>query len=189
MIILVDQDGVLADYEQGMLNRFRELYPDEPFVPLEQRTTFYVEGDYPEKLKPGIRTITKEKGFYRNLPPMAGALEALAGLQEQHEVFICTSPLSAYQNCVLEKFEWVDEYLGPEWIRRLRIEKDKTLTMGDILIDDRPEVTGLRTPVWQHILFDQPYNRHIKRPRLNWRDYQEVLESLSPINTHQFRMV
>lgn len=180
MIILIDQDGVIADFEQGILNKFRNLYPDEPFVPLEQRTTFYVEEDYSKNIRPLIKGIYLSPGFYRNLPPVQGALEALTELQEQHDVFICTSPLSEYQNCILEKYEWVDEHLGKEWVKRLRPERDKTLTFGDILIDDRPKVTGhLKTPFWQHVLFDQPYNRGSDKPRLNWNNYKEVLATHS----------
>ena len=40
---------------------------------------------------------------------------------------------------------------------------DKTLVRGDVLIDDKPHVTGSNAPTWQHLLYDAPYNRDIER--------------------------
>ena len=40
------------------------------------------------------------------------------------------------------QFEWVQEHLGQDWTGRMIVTKDKTMAYGDILIDDRPNVTG-----------------------------------------------
>ena len=44
--VLVDVDQVLADFEGYLLKVFRERHPEEPFVPLEDRRTFYVADQY-----------------------------------------------------------------------------------------------------------------------------------------------
>ena len=44
--VLVDMDGVLADFEGHFLNRYRQKFPSEPFIPLEERRTFYVFEQY-----------------------------------------------------------------------------------------------------------------------------------------------
>ena len=46
---------------------------------------------------------------------------------------------------------------------------------GDVLIDDKPNITGSATPTWQQLLFDAPYNRHVAHlPRLSsWADWEE----------------
>jgi len=138
---------------------------------------FYAEEDYPNDLQDLLREIYRGKGFYFSLPPIPGSLEALAELQSQHGVFICTSPLSIYENCVLEKYQWVDYYLGKKWVRKLILAKDKTVVRGDILIDDRPEVTGVVTPVWEHVLFDQPYNRNVRdKRRITWDSWRQTLK-------------
>lgn len=55
------------------------------------------------------------------------------------------------------------------------VTKDKTLVHGDLLIDDKPRVTGTRSPAWQHVLYDQPYNRHVDAQRMTWSTWREVL--------------
>ncbi|MBI1968349.1 5'-3'-deoxyribonucleotidase [Candidatus Woesearchaeota archaeon] len=177
MIILADMDGVLADFERGFLENYRMAYPHKPSVPLEERKAFQVKDDYPEELQPLVKAIYQAPGFIRSLPPIAGGLEALCEMASQkHDVFICTSPLSQYDPCVVEKYHWVDEHLGKDWTKKIILANDKTLIHGDILIDDKPEIKGLETPSWEHILYTQPYNRHIdSKRRLTWQDWREVL--------------
>lgn len=68
--VLVDMDGVLADFEGGFLKKFRARYPDEPFVSLDDRRGFWVSSQYGSlrsdlgvsemrpNTHPGIRTDT-----------------------------------------------------------------------------------------------------------------------------------
>lgn len=44
--VLVDMDGVLCDFEGHFLKVFREKHPDLPFIPLENRNTFYLADQY-----------------------------------------------------------------------------------------------------------------------------------------------
>jgi len=177
MRILIDMDGVIADFDREFLQRWRTRHPDKFYVPLEERTAFYVKAQYPEELKSLVAEIIWEPGFFRDILPVAGAKEALLEMEAMgHEVFICTSPLSVYKNCVLEKFEWVDQVLGPEWVKRIVLTKDKTLVKADILIDDKPEITGVEsTPSWEHILYDRPYNRGVNKRRITWENWKDVL--------------
>jgi hypothetical protein len=48
------------------------------------------------------------------------------------------------------------------------LTRDKTLVRGDVLVDDKPEIGGLATPHWRHLLYDQPYNRNSPGPRMSW---------------------
>jgi 5'-nucleotidase len=98
-------------------------------------------------------------------------------------VYICTSPLHHYDNCVLEKFEWVEQHLGREFTSRLILSRDKTLVHGDVLVDDNPSVTGVRTPTWRHVVFHQNYNRTVMGPRMTWQSWREVLLGEAPGST------
>lgn len=177
MIVLVDQDGPLADFEKGFLDEWRSRFPNDFFVPIHERKTFYVRDDYPSELRNKVESIYFSPGFYLNLPPVAGSIEGLRALVELgHDVRICTSPLSQYENCVLEKYQWVEKYLGRDFTKRIVLSKDKTIVRGRFLIDDKPVVEGGETAEWEHILYDCPYNQEVKnKKRLTWANWREVL--------------
>ena len=44
--VLVDMDGVLADFEGGFLKKYRARYPDEPYIGLDDRRGFWVSAQY-----------------------------------------------------------------------------------------------------------------------------------------------
>lgn len=180
MIILIDQDGPLADFERGFLKAWRRQFPNEFHVPLHKRRSFYVRDDYPEHLREKVESIYFAPGFYRSLPPILGAVETLTKLAEfGHDIQICTSPLSRYENCVLEKYQWVEEHLGREFTKRIILSKDKTMVMGDVLLDDKPEVKGLFAPVWEHILFACHYNQHVTgKRRVTWNDFAQIINAV-----------
>jgi 5'-nucleotidase len=64
---------------------------------------------------------------------------------------------------------------GSEFTKGVILPRDKTLVRGDVLIDDKPTIGGISTPQWRHVLFDQPYNRHLSGPRVQWENWREVL--------------
>lgn len=178
MIILVDMDGVLADFEAEFLHRWRAEYPDRPFIPLEERRGFSVREQYAAEFAPDVSGIWYEEGFFRALAPIPGGREALVSLTAAgHEVFLCTSPLKYFRYCVGEKYAWVAEHLGEPWTRRMVLTRDKTIVRGDLLVDDRPEISGVAVPQWEHVVFDQPYNRTSRARRLHgWGRWRDLLE-------------
>ena len=46
LLVLVDLDQTIADFEGHFLKKYQEKHPGEPFIPLEDRTTFYVADQY-----------------------------------------------------------------------------------------------------------------------------------------------
>lgn len=178
MRILVDMDGVLVDYEQGFLDEWRKQHPEKVFVPIGKKKSFYHEDVYPEEFSDFVRAIPLTPHFYGGLKPMPGAVEAIKEIADLgHEVFICTSPSVTSNTCVQNKFDWVGEHLGKEWKHKIVLTKDKTIVNGDVLIDDKPRIDGIEgRPSWEHVLYDQPYNRWLKRvKRLTWENWREVL--------------
>ena len=187
MLYLFDMDDVLADFENGLLDTYRAKHPDKYYIPFEQRNTFGTIYDYPQDCQPLIKAVYTSPGFVRSLPPINGGIEALMEINRGgHDVFICTSPLNIYENCVLEKYLWAEEHLnshplnnGVDWTKRMILTKDKTLIYGKYLLDDNPCISGIRKPSWEHIIVDMPYNRHItdkKRILRDWSNWKEVLK-------------
>ncbi len=177
MIILVDMDNTLAEFDVWLLDQWKKLYPDEFFVPLEKRRAFHPHKDYPEHLQEKMYNLCHSKGFIRHLPPTPGGIEAVKEmLAEGHDVRFCTSHLFEYDHCVLEKYQWIEEHFGAPFVDRIILTRDKTLIRGDILIDDKPEILGLAAPSWEHILYDRPHNRQVEdKRRLTWQNWRNVV--------------
>uniref|UniRef100_H0XFU6 5', 3'-nucleotidase, cytosolic n=1 Tax=Otolemur garnettii TaxID=30611 RepID=H0XFU6_OTOGA len=187
--VLVDMDGVLADFEAGLLRGFRRHFPEEPYVPLEQRRGFFAREQY-RALRPDladkVASVYEAPGFFLGLEPIPGALEAMREMNDiqDTEVFICTSPLLKYEHCVGEKYRWVEQHLGPQFVERIILTRDKTVVLGDLLIDDKDNIQGgEETPTWEHILFTCCHNQHLvlppsRRRLLSWSDnWREIIDS------------
>lgn len=176
-ILLLDQDGVLANYETAFLDRWRNAHPDKIWIPIEERATHNVDEQYPKELKGLINEIMNSPGFYRNFPPIEGAIDAVKELAEYYDVFICTSPAKKYHNCILEKFQWIEEHFGHEWTQRIILTRDKTLVKGKYLVDDKPNIHGINVPSWEQVLYRWNYNRNLPKRSLRWDDnsWREIL--------------
>lgn len=185
MLVLVDQDQTLADFGTGFDRRFGAAHPDAPHAPRDRATSYWIEDSYPPHWHERIRAVPTQPGFFRDLPPLPGARDALeAMLDAGHDVRICTAPVRAYRHCVREKYEWVEEHLGPHWTERMIITRDKTLVVGDVLIDDKPEVVGtFADPPWTHVYYRTPYNRHLPGRHLDWSTWHQVLTAVEDERT------
>ncbi|XP_030150509.1 5'(3')-deoxyribonucleotidase, mitochondrial isoform X1 [Lynx canadensis] len=106
--VLVDMDGVLADFEGGFLRKFRARFPDQPYIALEDRRGFWLSEQY-GRLQPGLSekaiSIWESENFFLDLEPLPGAVEAVKQMAnlENTDVFICTSPIKMYKYCPYEK--------------------------------------------------------------------------------------
>lgn len=176
LTILIDQDGVLVNYHARLLEIWRAEHPEKIWVPEEELREHDIDKNYPEAYRDILEEIVLRKGFYRSLAPIPGGKEALEHLlMLGHNVRICTAPKRNYRNCVNEKYDSIAEHFGQQWVERMIVTRDKTLVHGHILIDDKPLIAGSQTPQWEHILYDQPYNRGYHNRRLTWKNYREVL--------------
>ncbi|XP_035312363.1 5'(3')-deoxyribonucleotidase, mitochondrial isoform X1 [Cricetulus griseus] len=118
----------------------------------------------------------------------------MANLQNT-DVFICTSPIKMIKYCPYEKglllhtvhYAWVEKHFGPDFLEQIVLTRDKTVVSADLLIDDRPDITGAEPhPSWEHILFISCHNHHLQlkppRRRLHsWADdWKAILDSKRP---------
>jgi 5'-nucleotidase len=94
----------------------------------------------------------KQKGFFENLPPIDGAIDAFKKLSEKYETyFLSTAPWSNIY-APSEKRIWVEKHLGEFAFKKLILTHNKGLLKGDYLIDDR-KLNGVEDFEGEHIHF------------------------------------
>ena len=106
--IFIDMDGVISDFEKAS-NEFQRIHGKT------NRPDKYVD--------------------YRNLDPISGAIFCVNVLNQNHDIFIATTPPWDRPKVWGEKREWIEEYL-PFLKYKLIFTHRKDLLIGDILIDD-----------------------------------------------------
>lgn len=159
MIFLIDMDGPIAGFNQHYFARC-EARGIELDCTLENQSEKFATSHVVDRgLRAEARGMVEQQGWFRDLPVVPGALEGLGELAEHGEVWICTKPLEANLWCRDEKASWVAEHLGSAWQRKLIIAPDKSLIIGDILLDDGPDPRWYKRAVWSPVIFDLPYNR------------------------------
>lgn len=177
--LLVDMDGVIADWNALFAERIREMYPHIDFPFLKENHSWDMSHGLDAEGKAAIKSIMALSGFYADLKPIPGAAEALNEmLDENYKVSICTSPFTENMTCASDKLMWLNRDIGKGWADRAIITYDKTAVRGDVLFDDRPDITGLYVPEWEHILFDAPYNKSIndgRRRMTDWSQWREFV--------------
>lgn len=186
MIILVDLDSVTADFEMGVYNELIKKHPEIAPIHPRERTTFKVRDQYcpiyGQEFRKIIKGIETAPGFFLSLPSLPGSIEAVLQIARKHEVFLCSAPLKEYKHCAPEKIEWVETQFGADWKKRVILTYDKTLCIGDKLIDDKPEIEGVnKNPTWEQVLVDWLYNRHVtdkRRINYDWSNWKETLPEL-----------
>ena len=182
MRLLVDMDAVIAHWGPEFDRSLDRIGVGTAGIP---RTANQEQWD----LKSGrtkaecaiIDQVMTEPGFYSRLEPIAGAKQALkSAVEDGHDVRIVSSPFISNPTCASDKVAWITKHYGSHWANRLVLTNDKTIVHGDIMIDDKPDITGSMTPTWRHIVFgDYAYNRSVDRVRLtDWSRFGALLNWL-----------
>jgi len=182
--VLVDMDGVMADFDSAAV----KSVPLHLIVP---RAHFYVAEDYAPELHPQIEATYNAPGFFENLKPMPGLLEAWQGMLDWgYNPRVASAPLSTNETSVSGKIQWLNRILVPEFgpniVEQAIFDKEKWKYPGIALLDDRPNIPrgrdGKDEASWEHILFGWPHMEVVPEAgtnlRLkNWHN-KELLASL-----------
>lgn len=181
-MILVDLDGVAADLELHRYNLLRAA--GLPGIPPTEIKNFYGSKDYLERGGEAAEMLASEvirqPGFFRDMPPISGAIEGLNWLRESGQIVrICSKPMSNHPTCEAEKLAWIQEHLGSWWEERAIITSVKSEVGADFLIDDRPNMRsyisdrGEPKPPWKHVLFRQSWNLDDDEADCHMRDWTD----------------
>lgn len=179
--ILIDLDDTIADwsgrFDKGLDGRFGS----DGIRRSTDQTGFDLFEGHSSEQKRIIREVMSEPSFYAELEPIPGAIEAIKEMvAEGHDVFIVTSPWVSNPTCASDKLAWVEKNLGTNWGRRTIITADKTVIRGDVLFDDKGNITGADDPNWVQVLIDQPHNRGQQLGRirqLSWSSWQTSINA------------
>lgn len=153
MRIFVDMDEVLADTYGAHI----EIYNAEfnGTLTSEQCNGTEVWKMVPEAHQESVRKHARQRGFFRNLKPIANSIEILAKLVSEHEVYVASAAMQ-FPNSLEEKSDWLDEHFPfIPWRNRI-LCGDKHVLKGDVLIDDRSY--NLANFEGRGILFTSPHN-------------------------------
>lgn len=139
-IIFCDLDGVLADFEKGVFNKFNK---------------------YPDQISSSLlwSTINKSKTFFETLPWMPKGRELWSHIRQYNPIIITGIPRGS-KTAVEQKIRWCQRELGPDIqvITCETKEKSKYCLPGSILIDDRTDNLELwHEKGGKFILYDEDY--------------------------------
>lgn len=180
--LLIDQDDTLNDLSGKVHSKFKSEYGLD--IPEFQLRDFYnMENTVPNITPEIVQEVFHQEALFAGLEPNPGAVEALHEMDRMGlNVRIVTKPIFTNFTCVPDKKRWVVEHLGTKWLPRMVFTEDKTIVMGRYLIDDKPVIKGdNENPVWERIVYHQPYNVNSPGKRLtHWADWREVVGVESP---------
>jgi 5'(3')-deoxyribonucleotidase len=171
MRIAIDMDEVLAD----PIYKFIQLYNRDYGVPLdlilEPGNEIYQH--VPEHAKDKWFDYINEEGFFRDLKPLDGSVEAVKKLQEKYEVYIVSAAME-FRNSLVDKYDWLAEHFPFISWRNIMFCGDKIVDV-DVMIDDRAKnFVGFKG---RKLLFTSPHNLLLTEyERVN--NWQEVLDKL-----------
>lgn len=111
--------------------------------------------DYYSKASYKENPELEAKGFFTDLEPIKGAIEAFKKLSEYYDCYILTTAPWSHPEAMTEKRLWVENNLGEYGFKRLMTSHRKDLHIGDYLIDDR-FVNGAGEFQGEHIHFGSP---------------------------------
>lgn len=181
-ILLLDMDDVTVDQTRTWIKRIYEITGSH--YKWEDFSKWDLSAIFPKEITKLIfEEINKEPGFFRYLPPKAGALEGIKKLSTKFQiVFVTASEPYAYK----DKYFWVREHLPFLDKPDLILTHRKDLIMGDIYVDDGPH-NLFASSVKRKIVFDHPWNRQVNQCErvTHWDELVELLLS----NSQHFRTV
>lgn len=171
MRIAIDMDEVLAD----PIHKFIQLYNKDYGIPMDLKQEPGKEFFHhlPAEINRKWFEYINEKGFFRDLPVIEGAVEAVRKLQENNEIYIVSAAME-FRNSLEDKLDWLAEHFPFIGWRNIMFCGDKIVNV-DVLIDDRAKnFVGFDG---RKLLFTSPHNLLINDyERVN--NWEEVLAKL-----------
>lgn len=166
--ILIDLDATVADIHTPLLAAYNNEHGAD--LTLDRVTSW----DITAHAKASVSDIWARPGFFRSLPELAGAVDAVHELHVHNDVFIVTA---AEHPCNFsEKVEWLREHMPFITKHQIVFMHQKHLLAADVIIDDKPATAMAyreANPAAVICGIAYPYNRGCpayNRLAESWRD-------------------
>lgn len=165
--IAIDMDEVLADTAAHQLAWYeRDFGPGLTVADLHGK---HFHTLVPEAHRARVREHLHHPTFFRDIPLMAGAVDAIRTLGGRFEMFVASAAME-HPVSFTSKYDWLREHFPDIAPSRCVFCGDKSVLGVDYLIDDSPyQLERFRgTP----IIFTAPHNVHETRFRrvADWPD-------------------
>ena len=187
MIVLVDVDGVVAQFYQSMLLhtskiasvRFANDAKLKEVIKYTDIFTYWCYNQMPEEHVQIANEVTSQDSFWRNLPEIPYAIEALNKLYDKHTIIFVTSPTERCSTWASARLAWLQEKFPWVTSDSLIITHAKSYIDGDVLIEDSADnlrkwnnqriVRNNTCHQPQGFLFYAPYNKKENLPQYGWQ--------------------
>lgn len=176
-IVLLDVDGVLADFVGAMLRVVQE-------VTWREHTPDDVTGyDFAKSL--GLTDREAEEVLYRiscrrkfcaRMLPLDGAREGVARLRSVADIYVVTSPWNSNETWMSEREAWLKHYFDIHHSRVIHCSA-KHLVRGDFLVDDKTETCRdwqAAHPNGVAVQWQTPRNRRDSWTGISTRSWDEL---------------
>ena len=177
--VLVDVDGVLADFPAAVLqfcNTYGCAPGARPWVLEDVKEHDILKALRLEHLQERLDTWCADTDMCRSLPLYDGAQAFVEELKSFAEVVIVTASYGAVPNWNHARLAWLEEHFGIDKADVV-FAKRKELVAGNMLIDDKLRNIDAWRNAWGHqgcaAVFDRPWNRGIQ---YRVQSYAEALE-------------
>lgn len=176
--ILLDQDGPLADFDYHFWRRCAEQgFTFDCDGPEFQQHRYFTDHIPNRRERAKARAMVDAPGWFAELPVTPGAQAGVEQILDAGlDVWVCTKPLEANPSCLNDKHAWLVRHF-PALSDRLITAPDKSMVVGDVLLDDAPKPEWFERACWAPVIFEAPFNRDQFEglPRWSWCDPIEAL--------------
>lgn len=175
LALAIDMDEVLADTLGWQLHLYNERF-DKHIRPEDLDGVDLID-IVPDAHKPWAAEIFNEPGFFLDIPPMPGALEAMERLCATHRVYIA-SAATEFPGSFREKMDWLARYLPQIPIPRIVFCGEKSILDVDYLVDDTP--ANFAGMCGTGLLFHAPHNLKEQRYTrvMGWDTLESIITEL-----------
>ncbi|MBZ9729372.1 5'(3')-deoxyribonucleotidase [Salegentibacter sp. JZCK2] len=169
--IAIDMDGVLADVEAHFISWYERDY-GEKFSKQDLKGKSE-ENAFPKKGM--VKKFASTEIFFRTVPVMDGAVEAVKKLQENYEIYIVSAAMEFPQSLV-EKRAWLEEHFPFIHWKNIVFCGDKSIIDTDIMLDDH--LKNLDYFKGETIMFSAFHNVNFNNHKRaeNWQKVLEILK-------------